>query len=189
MPNGAQLYIFGYATGGAFPSWGFKNGQYASAANQAGNLAASLAVTTDNSNSFETVTGMQNTGGISVSGFSSYTASHNSNSAFGAPEVSDTFTVQNSGSLVVIFALGGLQGCMTLTGITGMQAGAPSPQSVGGSNATHPGIMIAHANLNPGTYTITENTRCSRSIANNNTPDWQADLIGVFIFSPSPEQS
>ncbi|HUK49604.1 MAG TPA: hypothetical protein VLV18_01110 [Terriglobales bacterium] len=183
MPSGAQLYIYGYATGGAFPSWGFKNGQYASATNQAGNLAASLAVTADYTNSFQTVTGMQNTGGASISDYSSYTSSYRSNSAYGAPQVSDTFTVQSSGNLVVVFALGGLQECMTLTGIPGLRIDAPTPQSVGGTNATHPGIIIAHAYLDTGFYTITENTRCSQSIANNNTPDWQADLIAVFVFS------
>lgn len=181
LPSGGQLYIYGFATGGSFNSWGFKNGQYASAVNQAGHLVASLAVTSANSNSFATYTGNQAIGGVSVSGYASYTSSYKANDAWGAPEVSDTFSVQIPGSLVVVVALGGWQGCMALNGISNLQFDAPAGGFTGYANG-HPAITIAHAFVNPGTYTVTELAHCTRSY--NMIPDWQADLIGVFVFDP-----
>lgn len=181
LASGALLYLYGFATGGSFPSYGFKNGQYASVLNGAGNLVAALAVTSSNTNSFATWTGNQALGGVAVSGYSSYTSSYNANSAWGAPEVSDTFTVRIPGSLVVIVALGGLQGCMNLTGISSMQFDAPTVGYTGVPNG-HPGMTIAHAYLDPGTYTITEHARCPGSA--NMVSQWQGDLIGAFIFTP-----
>jgi len=182
LPSGAQLYIYGFVTGGSYGSLGFINGQYASVINAGGKLVASLAVTSNNTNSFRTQTGNHVIGGVSVSGYSSYTSSFGSSNSWGAPEASTMFAVQTPGSLAVIFALGGLQRCMTLIGISGMQIDAASPDSKGNSYPL--AMTIAHAYLNAGTYTVTEQTRCRGSSASM-SPDAQADLIAAFIFVPA----
>ena len=72
-------YIFMDMNGGAHPSSDFLNGQYASVTDADGYEITSLAATRANSNSFTTGTSYQVIGGVAVSGFSSYTASYESN--------------------------------------------------------------------------------------------------------------
>ena len=173
---GAQLYIYGLVTGGGFPTGNFANGSYASVSNADGLLVAALAATSSSANSFTTQTAYYDIGGAAVSGFSQYASSYGSNSSPGATGASDTFTVSTSGSLVVVFGLGGGEQCLTLSGILGLTTDATD----NGAAGLPPVITIAHAYLDPGTYTATEQTQ---QCAAGQDANHAADLIGVFVFT------
>ncbi|MFZ1896640.1 hypothetical protein [Methanoregula sp.] len=177
LPAGAQLYLYGYGTGGAHPSSDFLNGQYASVTDADGYEITSLAATRANSNSFTTGTSYQVIGGVAVSGFSSYTASYESNPNPAAPSVSDTFTVSQPGSLAVVVAVGGGEQTLTLSGLPNMVTDAASP-----NDRISLSLSIAHATLDPGTYTVSEQTVQS---AAGQDPNHAGDIIGVWVFQPA----
>jgi hypothetical protein len=179
LPSGAQEYIYGFITGGV-PSSGFSSGQVASVINADGNMQAALAVTTSDTNSFSTSAQYPAIGGVSVSGFSSLSFSYGSNGNPGASSASDSFTVNVVGSLVVIMALGGGEQYLVVSGLPGFTIDATNFNGV--CNQGLPSvIVIGHAYLNPGTYTVTEQTR---QCAAGQDPNHAGDLIGVFVFGP-----
>ncbi len=173
LPPGRSIYLYGMATGGGAPSTPFSTGPHAQVSDAAGQLAAALAVTPENANSFTTETGYHTMGGVTVSGFSHYSASYGSNGISGAPMASDTFTVSRD-SLVVVIGLAASQQSIRFTGIPGLRTDAPSS-----TQRTSDGVAIAHAYLPSGAYTVTEH---SAATAGGQDPNHMADLIGVFAF-------
>lgn len=176
LPAGGSAYIYGMATGGLYPSSSFSQGNYQQLTDASGELVADLAVTNSNSNSFSTSAAYYTIGGVGVSGFTNMAQSFGSNNSPGAPSASDTFAVTQR-SLVVVVAMAGGQSYLTLSGVPGLQVDA----QVGSQSGGVIGMVIAHATLSPGTYTVTENS--SPSPAPGQDPNHMADLIGVFIFS------
>jgi len=176
LDPGAQLYVYGLVTGGGHPTGSFSNGPYASVTDAAGYLVAALALTTSNTNSFTTQTSYYDIGGVSVSGFSKYSASYGVNAAPGATGASDTFAIVSSGSLVVVFGLGGGEQCLTISGLPGFSIDATDNQASG----LPPVITIGHVYLDPGTYTVTEQTQ---QCAAGQDPNHAGDLIGVIVFT------
>jgi hypothetical protein len=173
---GAQLYIYGFVTGGGSTTGNFANGPYASVTNAGGYLVAALAATSNNVNSFTTQTSNYDIGGAAVSGFSQYVASYGTNSTSGALGASDTFTVVSSASLVVVVGLGGDEQCISISGLPGLTIDATDKGATGLPSV----IMIANTYLNLGTYTATEQTQ---QCATGQDPAHAADLIGVFVFT------
>jgi hypothetical protein len=155
----------------------FAYGSYQSATNAAGNIVAGLAYTPSDANSFSTQTSSYSTGGIGVSGYLGQVIPYfNSNTSPGASSVSVNFQVSTSNSLVVVFALGGDEQCLAVSGLTGFIQDATNQGTR--SNA----ITIGHAVLGQGNYNVKETT--SQCITGQNTNN-AADLIGVFVFQPT----
>ncbi len=175
LPTGSQMYIFGMATGGLYNSGTFANGEYASVTNAAGNLAAQLAFSTIDQNSFTTSAAYYVIGGVGVSGFSTFSQTFGSNGVAGAPSASASFSL-SSDSLVVVVGLSAAETFLSLSGLAGLQTDA----AVINTSGNIP-MIIAHANLGQGSYTVTETT--SPNSDQSCCPDHFADLIGVFIFS------
>jgi hypothetical protein len=173
LPPGRSLYLYGMVTGGALPSSSFLKGQYAQVADADGQVAVALAATPLNKNSYTTATGFFVIGGVAVSGFSHHAASYGSNGASGASSASDTFTLSQK-SLVVMIGLASSQQSISLTGVPGLKTDALSS----GPGASL-GMIIAHAYLPPGDYTVTEH---SAALAGGQDPNHMTDLIGVFAF-------
>ncbi len=180
LPGGADIYLYGYGTGGGVPSGDLAYGQYTSLTNQGGYVVASLAITTSNNNYFSTGSGYPVIGGVGVQGFSSYSSSYGTNNSPAAPSASDSFTVTTSGSLVVVIAIGGDEQSLSVSGLPSLQIDAAWPGSPWNA------LEILHTYLNAGTYAVTEYT--SQSAAGQ-TPAYAADLIGVFVFMPSTSTS
>jgi len=177
LPSGGQIYLFGFVTGGGASSSQFSNGTYASVSNADGNLGE-LAVTTSNMNYYTTQTSDYAIGGVGVSGFSSFTESYGNDSTPGSPGTSDQFKVVTSGSLVVVFALGGDEQCLSVSGLPGFTIDATNINSPGLPNV----ITIGHAYLNAGYYTVSEQTQ---QCAAGQDPNNAGNLIGVFVFQPA----
>jgi Double zinc ribbon/zinc-ribbon domain len=175
LPPGRSLYLYGMVTGGAAPSSGFARGHYAQVADAARQVAVALAATPDNTNSFTTGTAYFVIGGVAVSRYSHYAASYGSNGAPGASSASDTFALSQN-SVVVIIGLASSQQGISLTGIPGLKTEALSS----GRDASE-GMIIAHAYLPRGVYTVTEH---SRALVGGQDANHMADLIGVFAFEP-----
>jgi Bacterial Ig-like domain (group 2) len=182
LPGGAPLYIYGFVTGGGFPSGSFVNDDYASVKDVDGYLIADMAVTTNNTNSYTTQTAYYNIGGVSVSGYSSYAASSGSNSGAAAGSAQDTFSVATLGSLVVVLALAGGEQSQTLSGIPNITIDATNNGEAGLPVI----VTIAHAYPSPGNYTIVEQTTQS---AVGQDPNHAGDLIGVLVFAPTTQSS
>jgi hypothetical protein len=169
----ARMYLYGMATGGGFPSTPFAAGQYARAVDAAGQLAAALAHGNSDQNSYTSKTQFHLIGGVSVSGsWDSFKTYYGSNQEPGATEASTTFTLPEE-SLVVVMALASAQNNIQLQGVSGLQTDASSSHAAGAA-----AMLIAHAYLPSGTYTITEasGTDVQRQAR------FMADLIGVFVF-------
>jgi Bacterial Ig-like domain (group 1)/PKD domain len=180
LQAGNSVYIYGMATGGLFASSDFSQGSVQQLMDASGELVANLAVTANNSNSFTTGADFYTIGGVGVSGFTNMAESFGSNNSPGAPSASDTFTVTQS-SLVVVVAMAGGQSFLTLSGVPGLQIDSQLGSRSGGVI----GMVIAHASLSPGTYTVTENS--FPSPAPGQDPNHMADLVGVFVFSGPPK--
>lgn len=182
MPDGASLYLYGLVTGGGFPTTRFLNGNFASVVNAAGYLVAALAITTSNTNSYTTQTVYQAIGGVSVSGYASYSSSYGSNNAPAATSASDTFSVTDPGSLVVIIGATGSEQSVAVSGVPGLSVDATNFN--GSCNqGIPPVIWIGHAFPGAGSFTVTMGTT---QCAAGQTPTHAGDLIGVFVFTPRP---
>jgi hypothetical protein len=178
LPPGDALYIFGMAAGGALSSKSLARGQVQQAVNAAGRLTGALAITPSNSNSFTTDTFSHTIGGVRVSNFKAVNASYGLNNQPHASSVSDTFIVSDP-ALVVVVAIAGGQNRLDLQGIPGLQIDAKTPES----DRTI-AMAIAHTNLARGTYTVTETSGGRPDL----DPNCEADLIGVFVFTASPDR-
>jgi N-acetylneuraminic acid mutarotase len=173
LPAGKSIYLYGATNGGAYSDSGFAQGSYQAVVDTDGNVSAALAVTTSNSNTFTTSDQYYVIGGLGVTGFSNMVESYGSNTQSGASTASDTFTAANELSLVVFIGLASSQQSISLSGIPGLHVDATSSEP--------DAMIIAHAYLEPGQYTVTEH---SEATAAGQDPDNMADLIGVFVFTP-----
>jgi hypothetical protein len=170
-----RVCLYGMATGGAASSSPFSAGQFAAAVDKADQLAAALAYGPEERNDFTTATGYHVIGGTCVNGgWESFSASYGANSDAGASSASVSITVPTD-ALVVVIGLAASQQEVVLSGIPGMHLDA----SNSGPGASE-GMVIAHANLMPGTYNVTER---SRALAGGQDPQHMADLLGVFVFA------
>jgi uncharacterized protein (TIGR03437 family) len=170
----ANMYLYGMVTGGAFPSSTFAVGQYAQAVDADGYVSAALAYGTNSQDSYTTSAAYYVLGGVAVSGsWDTFNAFYGSNSTAGASNASVNFTVSEN-SLVVFLGLASSQQSISLGGIPGLQVDA-----VESGSSAYEGMVIAHASLKPGTYTVTEQ---SAALAAGQDPANMADLISVFVF-------
>lgn len=170
-----RMCLYGMATGGAAPSSPFSTGQFAGAIDKAGQLAAALAYGPGERNDYTTATGYHVIGGTCVNGgWESFSASYGANSDAGASSASVAITVPTD-ALVVVIGLAASQQEVVLSGVPGMHIDA----SNSGPGASE-GMVIAHANLMPGTYNVTER---SRALSGGQDPQHMADLLGVFVFA------
>jgi hypothetical protein len=173
LPAGQSVYLYGMTTGGAYSTLGFTLGNYQTVTDADGNISGALATASSNSDSFTTSDEYYVVGGVGVSGFSTMTQSFGANTQSGASAVSDTFSITQL-SLVVFIGTASSQQSISLSGIPGLVVNAKSSEPEA--------MVIAHAYLPPGTYTVTEK---SKATASGQDPDNMADLIGVFVFTPS----
>jgi len=176
LPTGNSTYLFGMATGGAYTSTGFAQGNYQSVVDADGYLSGALAITSSDADSFTTSAGYYVIGGVGVSDYTSMTQSYGVNAQSGASGTSDTFTVTEN-SLVVFIGLASSQQSISLSGITGLQVDAVSSEPIA--------MIIAQASLGPNTYTVTEQ---SSATATGQDPNHMTDLLGVFVFTGTVSQ-
>ncbi len=170
-----RMYLYGMTTGGGKPATGFALGQFAQAINRAGQLSAALAYGTNDRNEYTTQTEYQAICGVSVGGaWDRFAAYRGLNEERGTGHASVTFSTSGE-SLVVVIALGSSQQAIQLEGIAGLQTDRVGDE---------PAVMIAHAYLSQGTYTVRETTRAT---AAGQTPEHMADLIGAFVFKAAAE--
>ena len=172
---GSNLYIFGYATGGAYQSQDFGTGTPVSINNADGNKAVEFATTTANQDSFQTGTSYESIGGVGVSGYGSYTDTYGSSSKSGPSGASDVFSVSVPNSLVVVMAMGADEECFSVTTPSGLAIASQTPQ---GDYA----FVIEDGTLGIGTYTASMTTS---QCAVGQDPNHAADMIAVFIFTPA----
>ncbi len=178
LTPGAETYLYGFSTGGERASSPFSNGSAETLDDEAGILADGLAVTTQSSNTFPTSTQYQAISGVGVSGYTNmqalygtYVVSGPGEENSGSYEASVNFTLTQS-ALVVAMGLGSSQQTISFQG----PAGLVTDKAANGGVA----VGIAHLDLAPGTYTITETTSVT---AAGQTLDYMADLLGVYIFT------
>ena len=170
-----QMYLYGMTTGGGKPSTGFALGRFAQAINRAGQLSAALAYGTNDRNEYTTQTEYQAICGVSVGGaWDRFAAYRGLNEERGAGHALVTFSTSGE-SLVVVIALGSSQQAIQLEGIAELQTDRVGDE---------PAIMIAHAYVTQGTYTVRETTRAT---AAGQTPEHMADLVGAFVFTAAAE--
>ncbi len=176
--RGSQLYVYGYATGGAQASTTLAKGSYASVNDASKNLVANLAITTSNTNSYATRTADNALIGAALNNFASCSISYATDPQAGAARASATFKVAKKGSLAVIIALSGGGQAITLTGPTNMQVDAVSPTSA------KTAVVITQASLNTGKYTVTESTSPRIPGVNSANDPNVGDLLAVLVLSP-----
>jgi len=165
-----QIYLYGMATGGGAPSSAFTVGQSAQVVNAAGNLSGALAYGANSQNSYSTETAYHDIGGVSVAGsWEHFAAYYGSNPQSGAHVASVSFDAKEN-SLVVVLGLASSQQSVSVEGIPELQVDASRD---GG------GMVIAHAYVKAGTYTVVEH---SRVLAAGQDPPHMADLVGAFVF-------
>jgi hypothetical protein len=169
LPPG-QMYLYGMSTGGGAPSSQFTTGQYADAVSAAGHLSDALAYGTNSQNSYTTQTAYHDIGGVSVAGsWEHFAAYYGSNHQSGAHDASVSFQTDED-SLVVVFGLASSQQFVSVEGIPNLQVDA---------SRTGGGIVIAHANVKPGSYNVVEH---SKVLAAGQDQAHMADLVGVSVF-------
>lgn len=170
LPAG-NLYMYAMVTGGARPSTPFSSGQFAQVNNAAGQLAGALAYGTNSQNDYTSQAGARVIGGVSVAGAWDSLATHyGSNSTSGASTASVSFDVSEN-SFVVVIALSASEKYVSVRGISTLQTDASS-------NGGELPMLIAHAYIPSGNYTLTETS----SAVSGQEPIHMADLIGVFVF-------
>jgi hypothetical protein len=177
MPQGAEIYIYDYATGGAGPSTAWRYGDYETAIDGNGNTASAIAVTGSNRDSYGTQTAYNTAAGIAISGFSSYSSYYAENTTPGAASESDTFSVTTPESLVLVIAMGSSQHCIRMNGMPGFIV----DNTTSGIYDTE-ALIIGHAYLNPGSYNATMNTQ---ACLGGQDSDNMVDTVAVFVFAPS----
>jgi hypothetical protein len=174
LPPGSQFYAFGMATGGARDSSPFANGQTVSLSNVAGITSAELATTTANNNNFPTSTAYHAIAGFGASHFNYVQGFYGANPNSGAHSVSVQFTLSTP-ALVALLGTASGQQYLVFSGLPNFVTDVPYTTS----DAT----SIGHAYLSAGTYTA---QLSSLDTAAGQTPAYMADLLGVYIFSTSP---
>jgi hypothetical protein len=178
LSPGSQLYAFGTANGGYRPNGVFLYGQTVSVIDACassycpGNIAAELAATTSDSNNYPNSTFDYAIIGFGASHFSYAQGFYGANPGPGnSLSVSVQFTL-TAPALVVLLGLPSNQSSMGFSGVPNL--------SIDAGPGSAEALTIAHAYLDPGTYTAQENS------SNGNDPNASVDLLAVFVFSDSP---
>jgi len=175
---GSQLYLFGAVNGGSFTTSLLAEGQPVSVTDAVpGVVAAQLAATTVNSNSYTTSSQFNVFGGLGVSQFNYAQGFYGDNPGPGAHSASVQFTL-TAPALVVLLGEASSQQELTFSGLTNLVIDVPYTTSVA--------LSIAHAYLGPGTYTAQET---SLDTAAGQDPNHMVDLLGVLILSDQPNAS
>jgi hypothetical protein len=169
-----RLYLYGMAVGDRGSSTNFSLGQYASVLQQAGNLAAAVAYGDNDVNTYTTQTKRHILGGASIGGaWQNMRAFYGSNPSPGASDVSANFTVDQN-SFVVILGLAPSQQQIALEGVPGLEL-----DTFHGGAAAVASMVIAHAELPPGKYTVMQR---SSALAQDADRETIAGLVAVFVF-------
>jgi hypothetical protein len=169
-----RLYVYGMAVGDKERSSLFSLGQYASVFHEGAMLAAAVAYGDNNVNTYTTQTKRHLLGGASIGGaWQTMRAFYGSNAAAGASEVSADFTLDQN-AFVVVLGLASSQQQIALEGLPGLEL-----DTFHGGPGAGAAMAIAHADLPPGTYRVTERTSALAADADRDT---MADLIAVFVF-------
>jgi hypothetical protein len=188
LTSGAQTYIYGQVTGGARPCSALANGSGDTVDDTNGYLCVGLAVTDQPSNSFTFNNGnFYAISGVGVSGFTNMQALYAQN-VISAPGNVDSGTFPTSldftltePALVVAMALGSGQEGLAFQGPSEL---VTDYATTGISVETPLAAGIAHAYLDPGSYTIEADASVT---APQMTLDNMADLLGVYVFTvPEP---
>jgi hypothetical protein len=170
-----RIYLYGMAVGGQGRSSLFSLGQYASVFHEGGTVAAAVAYGDNDQNTYTTQTAGHILGGASIGGaWQGMRTFYGSDAAAGASEVRANFKVEQD-SFVVILALASSQQQIALDGVPGLEM-----DTFHGGAAAAAAMVIAHAELPPGTYTVVEH---SSSLNQDADRDTMADLVGVFVFA------
>jgi hypothetical protein len=172
--NPGRLYLYGMAVGGPGRSSLFGLGQYASVFHEGGMVAAAVAYGDNDVNTYTTQAERHILGGVSIGGtWQTIRAFYGSNAASGASGVQANFTVDQN-SLVVVLGLASSRQEIALEGLPSLEL----DMFHGGAGASA-AMVIAHAELSPGMYTVTQR---SSALAADADRDTMADLIAVFVF-------
>jgi len=176
LPEQCQLYVFGMATGGLESSL-FTEGQAVFLnALDTGYPGVAITASKVNRNSFTTSCGNYVIGGFGVSGFNYVQGFYATNPGPSARSVALQFTL-TAPAMVAIMGNGGGQTSIALSGYDPLILDASVINEL-----AYASLAIAHAYLEPGTYTIQATT----SSASGSDADREEDLIGVFVFSDRP---
>ncbi|MDE3100475.1 MAG: carboxypeptidase regulatory-like domain-containing protein, partial [Verrucomicrobiota bacterium] len=181
FPSGSELYVYGVATGGADQSDAFANGQTVQLEDGNGVVSAELAATTSNTNSFSTSNPDHIIGGFGVSCFNYAQGFYGVNPGPGPNlEASVQFTL-SAPAMVVVIGLASSQKILTLSGLSNPTIDVPVQTP--GIDTGADFLIIAHQYLPAGSYTIQGTSADGFVYA---TPNHEADLLGVLIFSDYP---
>jgi YVTN family beta-propeller protein len=169
----STFYIFGMANGGNHLSTGFSSDELVTAVDHEGNIAAAMEEIQEERDNYTTSDSHHSIGAVGVSGFQYYGAEAKTL----IPPVQPTSTLTESlvlpeSALVVVVALSGGQNDIALGGIPELVIDA------NGTGGSWSGVMIAQAQLSPGTYTLSETTSNHDAGGSN-----RADAVGLFAFS------
>jgi hypothetical protein len=178
LPEGCKLYVYGMTTGGGFPSRPFAEGKSVHVENASGNASAEISVTKKNINSFTTDCGYYVIGGFGASDFHHVQGFYGSNPGPAATSASVQITLVVP-AMISVLGVASSQTALTLSGIDNLVTDVPVQMNTPGTEA----LTIAHGYVGPGTYTIQENTG---SGIDGEDPNHQVDLLGVFVFSDTP---
>jgi len=175
LQHPGELNIFAMANGGYYQSTGFSSGNLVTATDRAGHPAAAIAVTQADSDNFATNDLHYRLGGVGVSGFQYYgeltkvlIPPTQSNST-----LTEKLVLPESALIVVIGLSGGQGNTIVLGGIPGLVIDAK------GTGGNWTGVMIGQAQLNSGSYNVTETETLHVGGVS------RADVVGIFAFSNS----
>jgi PEGA domain len=170
-----RIYLYGMAVGGQGRSTLFSLGQYASVFHEGGTVGAAVAYSDNDQNTYTSQTAGHILGGASVGGgWQEMRAFYGSNASAGASDTRANFTVSQN-SFVVVLGLASSQQQISLEGLPGLEMDTFHGGSDAGAS-----MVIAHAELLPGMYTVVEH---SSALAKDADRESMADLVAVFVFS------
>jgi hypothetical protein len=134
-----------------------------------------VAYGSNDTNTYTTQTQRHILGGASIGGaWRGMRAFYSSNAAAGASGVRADFTVEQN-SFVVVIGLASGQQQIALEGLPGLELATFH----GGASAAA-SMVIGHAELPPGSYTVVERSSATNPAAD---PGTMTDLLTVFVFS------
>jgi hypothetical protein len=170
-----RIYLYGMAVGGQGRSNLFSLGNWASVLHQGGNVGAAIAFGDTGQNTFTTDAARYILGGVSVGGsWQRMQQFSSSNATPGASGTETAFTLDQN-AFVVVLALASAQQQISLDGLPGMELDT----FFGGADSSA-AMSIAHAELPPGGYTVTEH---SSTLTRDADKDSMSDLLAVFVFN------
>jgi hypothetical protein len=170
-----RIYLYGFAVGGQGRSNLFSLGNWASVLHEGGTVGAAIAFDDTNQNTYTTETSRHILGGVSVGGsWQKMQQYFSSNAAPAASQTETAFTLDQN-SFVVVLALASTQQQISLDGLPGMEL-----DTFFGGPDSSAAMSIAHAELPPGSYTVTEHSSALAADADKNA---MSDLLAVFVFN------